>query len=240
MNPGMSTRCASGSEFSGSTIIAAISAARPKITLNQKIPRQASGLGRGAIPLAAAGGAPPIEVQTPMIAPPITGPRARPRPVTAAHTPRAQLRVRSSGYRWRSIDRVPGSLAAAPIPITARPAISSAMFVASADMTDPAQKIPAPISMTRLRPNSSDTWPNASIRLANVSAYALITHCRSETLAFRSICTLPSPTATTVLSRNVRNKIVHSTASARSRPPRRATGTSGTSPAGTPTERTTG
>jgi hypothetical protein len=65
---------------------------------------------------------------------------------------------------------VPGSLAAAPNPITARPAISTSMFVASADRTDPAQKIPAPISMTRLRPNSSLTMPNASMAPAKVSA----------------------------------------------------------------------
>ena len=43
----------------------------------------------------------------------------------AAHTPIARLRARASGYRWRSIDSVPGSLAAAPRPITARPAMST-------------------------------------------------------------------------------------------------------------------
>ncbi len=52
----------------------------------------------------------------------------------------------------------------------ARPAISVWTFGASAHNTDPAQKIPAPISMTRLRPNSSLTMPNASITAANVSA----------------------------------------------------------------------
>src|SRR6516164_10649834 len=136
----------------------------------------------------------------------------------------------------RSSDRVPGSLAAAPSPITARPAISTPAFGASADRTDPAQKIPAPISKVRLRPNSSPTMPNASIAAANVSAYALTTHCSSLTPACRPTCTLPSPTLTIVLSRNVRNKIVHSTASASERPPRRAVACS----AGTPTDRTIG
>ena len=96
--PGMSTRCASGSALSGSTISPATSAARPKNRLNQKIARQS---------------------HTPTSAPPKTGPTARARPDTAVQTPRALVRVRSSVYRCRSIDSVPGSLAAAPSPITA-------------------------------------------------------------------------------------------------------------------------
>ncbi len=127
--------------------------------------------------------------------------------------------MRSLVYRCRSIDRVPGSLAAAPKPMIARPAISTPTFGASADRTDPAQKIPAPISMTRLRPNSSLTMPNASIAAANVSAYALITHCSELTPACRPTCTLPSPTLTIVLSRKVRKRIVHSTPRATGRPP---------------------
>src|SRR5215469_17738682 len=118
----------------------------------------------------------------------------------------------------------------------ARPAISVWTFGASADRTEPAQKIPAPISMTFLRPNSSLTMPNASIAAANVSAYALITHCSELTPAFSPTCTAPRPTLTIVLSRNVRNRIVHSTPSATARPPWRAVGAC----SGTPTERTTG
>jgi hypothetical protein len=68
------------------------------------------------------------------------------------------------------MDRVPGSLAAAPRPMTARPAISTPESGASAHSTEPAQKTPAPASMTFLRPNSSPTIPKASIALANVSA----------------------------------------------------------------------
>ena len=68
------------------------------------------------------------------------------------------------------MDSVPGSLAAAPNPITARPAMTSPMFGARAASTEPPQKMATPISITRLRPNSSPTMPNASMAPANVSA----------------------------------------------------------------------
>ena len=108
--------------------------------------------------------------QTPVSAPPMTGPSARARPDTPAQTPTARARLRSPVYRWRSMDRVPGSLAAAPRPMTARPAISTPTLGASADRTDPAQNMPTPASMTRLRPNSSPTMPKPSIAAAKVSA----------------------------------------------------------------------
>jgi len=74
--------------------------------------------------------------------------------------------------------------------------------------------------MTFLRPSSSPIIPQASIKLANVSAYAPTTHCRSPTLAFSATCTSPSATLTTVLSRKVRKSSVHSVARASDRPPR--------------------
>ena len=147
--PGMSTRWASGSAFSGRTSTPAASAASPKARLNQKIARQ---------------------FQTPTSKPPMTGPRASASPQTAVHTPTARARARSSGYRWRSMDSVPGSLAAAPSPITARPPISIGASGASAHSTEPAPKIATPMSMTRLRPNSSPTMPKASMAPEKVSA----------------------------------------------------------------------
>ena len=116
---------------------------------------------------------------------------------------------------------MPGSLAAAPSPITARPAISTWTSGASAHNADPAQNTPAPVSMTFLRPSSSPIIPQASMMLAKVSAYAPTTHCRSVTPACRLACTSPSATLTTVLSRNVRNSSVHSAASASPCPPQR-------------------
>ena len=147
--PAVSTRAAVGSALSGKMIAATIRAASPNARLNQKMPRQ---------------------LQTPTSTPPSTGPAASANPDVAAHTPIARLLALASGYRWRSIESVPGSLAAAPRPITARPAISVWTFGASAHSTDPAQKTPAPASMTFLRPSSSPIIPQASMMLAKVRA----------------------------------------------------------------------
>jgi hypothetical protein len=116
--PGQSTRPACGSALSGRTRAATTSAARPKVTSNQKIPRQ---------------------LHTPVSAPPRTGPSASENPETAAQLPSARLRLRSSGYSCRIIDSVPGSLAAAPRPRTDRAAISIPMLGATAASAAPAQ-----------------------------------------------------------------------------------------------------
>src|SRR6202453_3592432 len=100
--------------------------------------------------------------------------------------------------------------------------MSTETFGASAHSSEPAQKTPAPASMTFSRPSSSPIIPQASMMLAKVSAYAPTTHCRSETLAFRLVCRSPRATLTTVLSRNVRNSSVHSVASASDCPDRGA------------------
>ena len=87
----------------------------------------------------------PRQFQTPTSTPPTTGPAASAKPEVPAQTPIARLLALASGYRWRSIDSVPGSLAAAPRPITARPAMSVWTFGAGAHSTELAQK-------TRRRP----------------------------------------------------------------------------------------
>ena len=68
------------------------------------------------------------------------------------------------------IDKVPGSDAAAPSPITTRPAISMLELGATAPITDPAQNTTTPRSMTRLRPKKSPSVPPASMNAANVRA----------------------------------------------------------------------
>ena len=73
--PTVSTRAACGSELSGTTTAATSSASSPKNRLNQKMPRQ---------------------FHAPMMAPPITGPSASASPDTAAQTPTALARARSS------------------------------------------------------------------------------------------------------------------------------------------------
>ena len=147
--PAVSTRDAVGSALSGKMTAATIRAASPNARLNQKMPRQ---------------------LHTPVSTPPTTGPAASANPDVAAHTPMARFLARASGYRWRSMDRVPGSLAAAPRPITARPAMSVWTFGASAHRTDPAQNTPTPASMTFFRPSSSPIIPQASMMLAKVRA----------------------------------------------------------------------
>src|SRR5215469_11393477 len=71
--------------------------------------------------------------------------------------------------------------------------------------------------MIFLRPNLSPIIPKASMKLANVRAYAPTTHCSAETPPCRSDWMLASATLTTVLSRNVRNSSVHREARARER-----------------------
>src|SRR6266568_631457 len=125
---------------------------------------------------------------------------------------------------WRSMDSGPGSLAAAPSPITARPAITIAragvpevMITESPDISAPAMKMPMPASMTFLRPNWSPIVPKISMVLAKVSAYAPTTHCSDETPAFSCVWIPASATLTIVMSRKVRNKTRHSVASAAER-----------------------
>ena len=117
--------------------------------MNQKIPRQPN---------------------QPTSTPPSTGPTASASPDTAAQIPTARSLARFSVYTCRSMDSVPGSLAAAPRPMTARPAISTLIFGASAHSSAPPQNTPAPASMTILRPSSSLIIPHASMMLAKVSA----------------------------------------------------------------------
>src|SRR3984893_12529548 len=71
--------------------------------------------------------------------------------------------------------------------------------------------------MIFLRPNLSPSIPQASIKLANVRAYAPTTHCSAETPPCRSDWMLASATLTTVLSRKVRNSTVHRQARASGR-----------------------
>ncbi len=68
------------------------------------------------------------------------------------------------------IDSVPGSLAAAPMPMMTRPAISQSTLVARAATTEPAQKTATPASMMRFRPRMSPSIPAASMKAAKVSA----------------------------------------------------------------------
>ena len=181
------------SDDSGTLTAARTKATTPKPRLNQKMARQ---------------------LENPTSAPPMTGPSARASPETAAQTPSASALVSRSGYTCRMIDKVPGSLAAAPTPMTTRPAMSQSTLPAKAAMTEPAQKMATPASMIRFRPRMSPSIPAASMKLAKVRAYPLTTHCRDVTPACRSLWMLARPTLTIVLSRKVRKRTAHSVARA--------------------------
>jgi hypothetical protein len=68
------------------------------------------------------------------------------------------------------MDKVPGSEAAAPTPMTTRPAMRKSVSGATAAMTDPAMNTATPVNMTFLRPSRSPMVPKLSMRPAKVSA----------------------------------------------------------------------
>jgi hypothetical protein len=91
-----------------------------------------------------------------------------PTPASADHS--ATACGRSAGATRASVTaRVAGSTNAAPMPVKARPAISTVTLGASAAMTDPAANRPRPISIPRLRPNRSPSAPAGISRHANTS-----------------------------------------------------------------------
>src|SRR5580765_8475938 len=134
MKPPRSGRPAAGSRLFGTHRATANTSTAPSATLNQNTARQPD---------------------TPTSSPPTTGPSASASPDTADHAPRARARSPRSGNSWRITDSVPGSLAAAPTPMTARPAITHAALVATAAISDPAQNTTTPPSISHFRPYRS-------------------------------------------------------------------------------------
>jgi hypothetical protein len=84
--------------------------------------------------------------------PPVTGPRATPRPVMAPHTPMARARSPRSVYRLEMIDRVDGKISAAPTPITARTAISAPAVSTNPPTAVAHPNTANPVSRAPLRP----------------------------------------------------------------------------------------
>jgi hypothetical protein len=174
-------------------MVALMKARTPKMTLAQKIARHD---------------------QPKTKRPPMSGPRASPRLDTAAQIPSERARWARSGYRCLIIDRVPGSEAAAPTPMTTRPAMRTSVVGAMAAITEPAQNTATPNRITFLRPSRSPMVPKLNIRLAKVRAYPFTTHCSWLTEACRALCTFDNTTVTMVLSRNVRKRTNSSVARA--------------------------
>src|SRR5579875_693797 len=179
----------------------ATSSTAPRPRLNQKTARQSSRFTSSA---------------------PMTGPSASDSPDTADQAPSARARCVRSGNSCRITDSVPGSEAAAPMPITARPPMTQPTDGATAHMTEPPQNTTMPAAMIHFRPSRSPSEPATNIRLANTNEYALSTHCSGMTPAPRSFWMLPSATLTIVVSRKVRKSTAKTVQSAVGRDTTRA------------------
>ena len=98
--------------------------------------------------------------------PPTIGPSAIATPAIAPHRPIAAARSRRSVNTFVSSDSVAGKVMAAPRPITALAAISSAGLVVKAPARLAVPTTASPASSMPLRPNRSDRLPNVSISAA--------------------------------------------------------------------------
>jgi hypothetical protein len=101
--------------------------------------------------------------------PPTTGPIAAVMPLNADHVPIARPRL-ASGKLAPSSARLPGTSSAAPMPCSARAAISWPVSCAAAHAADIAVKTTTPTRNTRLRPKRSPSAPPTSSSAARNSA----------------------------------------------------------------------
>ncbi len=99
--------------------------------------------------------------------PPLTGPRATPRPVLAPQAPRAAARSRRSVKVLAMIDSVVGKIRAAHTPIAKRSATSWPAVEARAATPVAVANPSRPSTSAGRRPNRSDRLPIASTRAAN-------------------------------------------------------------------------
>jgi hypothetical protein len=101
--------------------------------------------------------------------PPATGPIATPRPLTADQMPIAFARSAGLVNTLVRIDSVAGMMNAAPIPMTARAAMSPGAELASAAASEPAAKTARPAVSARCLPNRSAIAPAINSSAANAS-----------------------------------------------------------------------
>ena len=99
--------------------------------------------------------------------PPTIGPVAMPIPVVAPHSPIAMARSPRSVKTLTSKESVEGNIRAAPKPMKAREAMSSAIVPENAPARLPVAKTASPMSRTPLRPRRSLRLPAARTRAAN-------------------------------------------------------------------------
>ncbi len=98
------------------------------------------------------------------------GPIATPRPAVADQMPMARPRSRSVLKTFVRIDSVQGTSAAAPAPITTRPAVSHPTLPEKAEKADPAAKTSSPARNTHFRPTRSRSAPRVSSSPAKATA----------------------------------------------------------------------
>ena len=101
--------------------------------------------------------------------PPSSTPAAPPAPATAPHTPSARLRSSPSANVVVMIDSAAGETIAAPMPCTARAAISHASDCASPPSSEASENVTSPIMNIRRRPSRSASLPPSSRKPPKVS-----------------------------------------------------------------------
>src|SRR5437764_9195218 len=146
-------------------------------------------------------------------APPTTGPMATASPTAPAHTPMARARSRGSNT-FEMIDSVAGRTAAAPMPMTARAAMSWLGSWAYAEASDARPNSPRPASRTSRRPYRSPSTPAVNSRPAKTRVYELTDHSSWLWLApspWRGSAMVRMATLRTVLSRTTTSRLTTST-----------------------------
>src|ERR1700722_333832 len=133
-------------------------------------------------------------------APPASTPTVAPLAPMAPQIPSALLRSAPSGNMFITIDSAAGSTAAAPRPWTPRMMIRNVLLVASAQPSEAAVNSASPAVNTRLRPRRSAARPPSSKNPPKASAYAVTTHCRSDSAKCR--LTPSAGSATLTMSRS--------------------------------------
>ena len=132
--------------------------------------------------------------------PPATGPSPMPIPAVPAQIAIARCRSRASGKMLVRIDNVAGNTRAAPTPVNARNAISSAVLTASAEAAEAAPNTTSPVASAPRRPNRSPSAPAVSRRPANTTVYPSTIHCSALEEARRLSTRVGSATLRIVVS----------------------------------------
>lgn len=142
-----------------------------------------------------------------MSPPPTSGPTATANPIVAPQIPNAVPRSRPWNSCAISASEV-ANMTAPPIPCAPRARFRNSGLVASAQVSDEAVNRTRPPAKTSRRPRMSPSEPAVSSSDASISAYASITHCRSEKLECRSFWMSGRATFTIVMSSRSMNVAV--------------------------------